>query len=125
MSTTSEPVTSTGATHGRAGCGGKLLAALLWTVAAILIALAAAAIALLFVATSVPVFISLTLAVAGILLVVALFSFRHSALRTAGVVTGIVLVPVVAVWLSQVFATTPPILDDAGEPVPGSIASLE
>jgi len=125
VSTTFEPESGTGGPLCHGSVAGKLLAVLLWILAAIVILFAVAAITLLLVATSVPTPISLTLAVAEILLVVALFSFRHSALRTAGVLIAIALIPVLAVWLSQVFATTPPILDDTGEPMPGSIASLE
>ena len=38
---------------------------------------------------------------------------------------GILLVSIVAVVASQIFAATPPITDENGNPIPGSIATLE
>ena len=43
----------------------------------------------------------------------------------AGVILGVIFVSVLAVWLSQQFAMTPPITDAQGNPLPGSIATLE
>lgn len=54
------------------------------------------------------------------------FFWRKPAWQGALVcVAGILLVSVIAVLASQAFAMTPPITDAAGEPLPGSIATLE
>ncbi|NJN84132.1 MAG: alpha/beta hydrolase, partial [Caldilineaceae bacterium] len=42
-----------------------------------------------------------------------------------GIMLGMLAVAIVAVWLSQVYATTPPITDAQGNVVPGSVATLE
>ncbi len=54
------------------------------------------------------------------------FFWRKPAWQGAAIaVAGIFLVAVLAVTASQVFAMTPPITDDQGQPLPGSIATLE
>ena len=72
--------------------------------------------------TSVPLFLSAVLAVADAGLLLAVLRY-DSALR-ATAVAGLVLVSVIAVLLSQQYASTPPIVSAAGDPIPGSIAEL-
>jgi len=79
---------------------------------------------LLFIATSVPLPISILLAAADIGIVVAVLRLERTPLVIAGAFAGIVIVSVVAIWLSQVFAATPPITRADGSPLPGSIAEL-
>ncbi|MEZ4717549.1 MAG: hypothetical protein R2851_15905 [Caldilineaceae bacterium] len=54
-----------------------------------------------------------------------LVRFERSALLVTGVIVGAIATSVVAVWLSQVYATTPTITGTQGNVVPGSIATLE
>ncbi len=80
---------------------------------------------LLPVATAVPAWVWIPLAIACIALL-ALFFWLKPAWKGAAVgVAGMLLVAALAVAASQVFAATPPIVDAQGQPVPGSIAALE
>jgi pimeloyl-ACP methyl ester carboxylesterase len=80
---------------------------------------------LLFVGTAVPLPISIGLALVDIGLVFVAVRFFQSPLAFFGAILGIILVSAVAIWLSQIFATTPLITDANGNQLPGSIASLE
>ncbi len=76
--------------------------------------------------TSTPTWAWILLFVADIALVVLLlFRLEPSLLGISMGLAGILLVSVVAVIASQVFAATPPITDENGKPIPGSIATLE
>lgn len=98
---------------------------LLWIAAALVMTISAIPVFLLFVATAVPVYVALLLVAADVALLAALFRFERTPWLIAGVVIGFVLVSVLAVWLSQTYAMTPPITDAQGNAVPGSIATLE
>lgn len=76
--------------------------------------------------TSTPTWAWILLFVADIALIV-LFLFRLApSLKGISMgLAGILLVSLVAVVASQIFATTPPITDENGNPIPGSIATLE
>lgn len=80
---------------------------------------------LLFFATSVPFILSMLLAAVDIGIVVALFRLQRTPLTIAAAFGGIIVVSALAVWLSQIFATTPPILDAQGNRLPNSIAAIE
>lgn len=81
--------------------------------------------ALLPQATAVPVWVWLPLMIGAVALVVAAMRYAKG-LRGAGIaVAGLALTGALAVVASQVFATTPPITDGQGHPIPGSIAVLE
>ncbi len=126
MSTAARSVVQTNEpAHRRSSVAHGFFIALLWIAAGLLIAIAAIPVVLLFVATAVPLYLSLVLAAADVGLLVALFRFERTPLLVAGVLLGILLVSVLAVWLSQQYATTPPITDAQGNVVPGSIATLE
>lgn len=60
-----------------------------------------------------------------LLLFVLLWKFKGNAIKVGMVVTGLILIGPIAVWLSQLLAYTPPIVDTQGKELPSSIASLE
>jgi pimeloyl-ACP methyl ester carboxylesterase len=99
--------------------------ALLWVLGALLVTISALPIFLLFVATVTPLYLSILLAVIDVGLIAMLFRIERTPLLVGAVILGVSLVSVLAVWLSQVYATTPPITDAQGEIIPGSIATLE
>jgi|KBSSwiStaDraftv2_1062776.scaffolds.fasta_scaffold89040_4 pimeloyl-ACP methyl ester carboxylesterase len=80
---------------------------------------------LLPVSTSVPAWVWITLAIADIVLIVLQFRVALNSAGTPGVLGGIMVIGLIAIAASQFFATTPPITDLNGQPVPGSIATLE
>jgi pimeloyl-ACP methyl ester carboxylesterase len=75
--------------------------------------------------TAVPTWVIILLAALDVALIV--LQFRPSSVipGTMGVVAGFVVVSLLAVAASQIFAATPPIRDDKGQAIPGSIAVLE
>jgi pimeloyl-ACP methyl ester carboxylesterase len=75
--------------------------------------------------TAVPTWVFVLLAAAYAALIIVQFRLVFMSIGTLGVLSGFVLVSLLAVTASQIFAATPPIRDDNGQPVPGSIASLE
>jgi hypothetical protein len=100
----------------------RIVFALLKILAGVLIAIIALPVPLLFVNTSVPLYISIPLALADLGLVVALFRFERTPLALSAFILGVIAVSLLAIWMSQVFATTPPITDARGKPLPNSIA---
>jgi pimeloyl-ACP methyl ester carboxylesterase len=75
--------------------------------------------------TSVPAWVWVVLAIADVVLIVLQFRFALVSFATLQIIAGLILVSLMAVIASQVFAATPPITDANGNPVPGSIATLE
>jgi pimeloyl-ACP methyl ester carboxylesterase len=75
--------------------------------------------------TSVPMWVWIILAIADVILFLLQFRFALASIGTLGVLGGLLLVSLLAVTASQVFAATPPITDVNGQPIPGSIATLE
>ncbi|MCC6617245.1 MAG: alpha/beta fold hydrolase [Anaerolineae bacterium] len=100
---------------------GVAVLTLVGVVAALILALP---IPLLFVATSVPTLIAVALAVADIGIVIAVLRLERTPVVLLGALAGIAIVSVLAIWLSQVFAATPPITGADGEVLPGSIAEM-
>lgn len=126
MSTVSNSIASTPtAAPAHPSLARRLLRSLLWLIVALAIVLFALPVVLLFRATAVPLYVSILLAVIDVGLIAALFYFERTPLLVGGVILGVILVSLLAVWLSQHFAMTPPITDADGNPVPGSIATLE
>jgi len=82
-------------------------------------------VALLPVGTLVPTWMWALLAVADALFIVAIFWFKWTRGAILGTFFGILLVSAVAVFVSQVYAGTPPITGPDGRSLPGSIATLE
>jgi pimeloyl-ACP methyl ester carboxylesterase len=75
--------------------------------------------------TSVPAWIWILLAITDVALIILQFRFALASLGALGVLAGIILVSLIAVAASQYFASTPPITDANGQPIAGSIATLE
>lgn len=75
--------------------------------------------------TSVPALIWGPLTVANVALIVVLFRWRWTPRAVGVVMAGSLVVVLLIVIASQVLATTPPIVDVQGKPIPGSIATLE
>ena len=80
---------------------------------------------LLFVFTSVPPLISVTMVLVDLCLIAALLRLNRTVLLVGGIELGMLIVSVLAIALSQAFASTPAIVDARGNPFPNSIASLE
>jgi pimeloyl-ACP methyl ester carboxylesterase len=75
--------------------------------------------------TSVPAWVWIVLAAADVVLILLQFRFALISMSTLGVLGGILFISLIAVIASQYFAATPPIQDANGQPILGSIASLE
>jgi pimeloyl-ACP methyl ester carboxylesterase len=82
-------------------------------------------IVLLATATSVPALIWILLAIAAVALLVVQFRLKPAWRGIAVSLIGILGVSFSAVLASQLLAYTPPIVDANGQPIPGSIATLE
>lgn len=83
------------------------------------------ALVFILVATSTPLFIAIALALVEIGLVIELFLLARTPLMVSAILLGMLITSISAVWLSQLFATTPPITNAQGQPLPNSIAVLE
>lgn len=130
MTTTALPNPSTrrpahGAANARLSLIQRLGRGVLVFLIALIALLTGLPILLLFFVTAVPVWIAvlLTLADGGLLL--ALLRLERTVLSTLGSAAGWVIIAMLAVILSQQFASTPRIDDGNGAPLPGSIAALE
>jgi pimeloyl-ACP methyl ester carboxylesterase len=80
---------------------------------------------LLPIATSTPAWVWIPLAIACLALLVLFFWLKPAWQGAVVSASGMLVVAALAVIASQAFATTPPIVDAQGEPLPGSIATLE
>jgi len=76
-------------------------------------------------ATNVPAWVWIPLAAATLALLILFFRLKPAWKGTAVALIGVFVVAALAVVASQAFATTPPIVDAQGKPLPGSIAALE
>jgi len=79
---------------------------------------------LLFFVTSVPVLVAAGLILIDLGIIALLFRLDHTPMTVAGAVAGWITVAALAVFLSQHFASTPPITGEDGNVIPGSIATL-
>ncbi len=79
---------------------------------------------LLFFVTSVPIWIAACLMLVDVGIIIALFRVDRSPPVLTVTALGWIAVAGVAIMLSQTFASTPPITDESGDVIPGSIASL-
>jgi pimeloyl-ACP methyl ester carboxylesterase len=76
-------------------------------------------------ATAVPAWVWIPLGAINVALLVLFFWLKPAWKGAAVALAGVFLVAATAVFASQAFAMTPPITDDQGQPLPGSIAALE
>jgi pimeloyl-ACP methyl ester carboxylesterase len=93
--------------------------------AAPVLALALIPVALLPISTSVPTPAWILLDIADIAAILVSFRIWRPARAFATAFAGTVIVAALAVIASQAFASTPPIVDASGRPIPSSIATLE
>jgi pimeloyl-ACP methyl ester carboxylesterase len=98
---------------------------LLRVLTALLILLMAVPVLLLPVSTAVPAPIWIVLAGGDLALIIALLRFARTWSAATAMLIGFVVVAGLAVAASQSFAATPPILGTNGQPLPGSIATME
>ncbi len=82
-------------------------------------------IVLLPLTTAVPAWLWITLAIIDIVLVILQFRLTPVWRGLAMGIGGLLVTSLIAVAASQYFAQTPPIVDEQGKPIPGSIATLE
>jgi hypothetical protein len=75
--------------------------------------------------TSIPAWLWIVLGLADIVVLMLQFRVALASRGMLGVVAGVILVGLLAVLASQIFAATPPIVDANGNPIPGSTATLE
>lgn len=125
MSVVTYPVTGKTSLPARAPLARRLLTAVLWLLGGLMVLIIVTPVVLLFTATAAPLYLALALALVDGALIVTLFRLRRSWLTVIGFFASILIVSALAVWLSQVYAMTPPITDAQGRPIPGSIATLE
>ncbi|MBL0347977.1 hypothetical protein [Candidatus Villigracilis affinis] len=92
---------------------------------AIFVILLCLPVVLLPLTTSVPAWTWILLAIADVMLIVTLFRITPAGRGITIGLSGVILVSILAIVASQIFAATPPIMDVNGEPLPDSIASLE
>ena len=91
----------------------------------ILMCLAILPVALLPISTSVPPSILILFAMAEIALLVTVFRLGFTMRVVLAELAGFIAIALLAIFASQLFASTPPILDTTGKPIPNSIAVLE
>jgi pimeloyl-ACP methyl ester carboxylesterase len=75
--------------------------------------------------TAVPAWVWIPLGILDVALVVVQFRFKPVWQGFVISLGGLILTSLIAVASSQYFAQTPPIVDEQGKPIPGSIATLE
>jgi pimeloyl-ACP methyl ester carboxylesterase len=103
----------------------RIALVLLSTLGAIAALITALPVMLLFIATSVPLQISIALALVDLAIVIALFGGERPLWVVGAAALGILVVSILAICLSQAYASTPPITDADGYALPNSVASLE
>jgi len=87
--------------------------------------LAALFVALLPIGTAVPTPIWILLAAADVVLITTLFWFKWASRVIGAAIAGSLGIMLLAIATSQAYASTPPITDAQGKPIPNSIATLE
>lgn len=125
MSIIAYPRTSKSSPSARRHVIDVILPIVLWLLIGLLSFILVLPIPILFLTTAVPIGVTIGLAVVDASLTVALFRLKRTWRTVSMFVCGIVVVALLAVWLSQSFAATRPIMDTQGQPIPASIASLE
>jgi pimeloyl-ACP methyl ester carboxylesterase len=105
------------------GCANALI--MLRILVFILMFLAILPVALLPVSTTVPPSMLILFAMAEVALLVAVFRLGFTVPVILAELAGFVAIALLAIFASQLFASTPPILDVNSKPIPNSIAVLE
>ncbi|MFM9949370.1 MAG: alpha/beta fold hydrolase [Saprospiraceae bacterium] len=82
-------------------------------------------IALLPASTSIPFWIQILFMMVDAALLIAVFRLGFTLPVILAELAGFVLIAIMAIYASQIFASTPPIVDANGKPIPHSIAVLE
>lgn len=98
---------------------------LLATVTLIVLIVSGLPVILLFLFTAVPFWIAALLGLADVGIIFLLLRSERTPLMLITAALGWIAVAALAVFLSQAYASTPPITDVEGRVIPGSIASLE
>lgn len=80
---------------------------------------------LLFFVTVVPIWISVMIVLLDIAIIVAILRFAKSPIHIILGIIGLIVLASLSIFLSQGFASTPPITNLSGDVIPGSIANLE
>lgn len=75
--------------------------------------------------TGTPLWLAIVLIAVDVALVYALVRFISSPMLVVGIAVAWIVVSLLAIWFSQLFAYTPLIVDANGQPLPNSIAVLE
>jgi pimeloyl-ACP methyl ester carboxylesterase len=129
MSTVSKATKSISASGTRPGFPGKVMRTLILALGCILAGIAAVLLAfpivLLPIATAVPIWIWIPLGVLDFTIIINGLRRIPTWRGITVALAGMVLVSIIAILVSQAFATTPRIVDAQGKVIPGSIATLE
>ena len=105
--------------------GRRVITALLWLFGCVLAVALTIPVMLLFFSTPVPLYLTALLAFVDVALVGGFFWQGRRRPPARYLFVGLIAVAALAVWLSQLYAATPPIADVNGQPLPNSIATLE
>jgi pimeloyl-ACP methyl ester carboxylesterase len=105
------------------GCANALIS--LRVLVFILMFLAILPVVLLPTSIAIPPAILILFAMAEVALLVAVFRLSFTVRVVLAEVAGFIAIALLAIFASQLFASTPPILDANGKPIPNSIAVLE
>jgi pimeloyl-ACP methyl ester carboxylesterase len=104
---------------------GAIATVLMRVLVLLVIMLASLPVLLLPIGTAVPAYIWISFALADLALIVAPFYFKWRLPAVAATLGGALVILLLAIVASQAFAATPAITGARGEPLPGSIATLE
>jgi pimeloyl-ACP methyl ester carboxylesterase len=125
MSTISSPVVSRHAHFDQRSIAYVIKSALLWLLQGIVAVVLALPVLLLFVGTAVPWYLSTALLLVDVVLGFLFVHSRRTFRNAFAALLMFLVVAAIAVTLSQVYASTPPITDAGGTPLPSSIAVME
>lgn len=125
MRTISHPIVSVKPEANRSSPMRRILLAFGWFFTVVVVALLVVPVILLFIGTAVPTYLSATLLLADVGLIVWTVRGRRTLRNLVMTSVAYAVVALVAVIASQVFASTPPIKDANGNPLPNGIAVME
>src|SRR5687768_9718033 len=111
MQAISFPVVSKHTDFDRRPAAHKIRSVLLWLLEGILVVVLALPVLLLFIGTAVPWYLSTALLLVDVALIVLFVRSRRTLRYTVAAILAFLIVAVVAVTVSQLFASTPSIID--------------